>query len=329
MEEKENPMTDKIMPKHVAYHRDLFMGSARVNRRLDWLQRHIYLRLCLEACFCETRPYLPTNDEELALLADVPESVWEENKAPVLAMFTKSNDGYTHPRIVSEWERVSNAFEQRRDAAKRGGAANAKRVEESRSAPAQKPNASHTDLDSNRDHEHETPTTSGNGVIDANVGVSSLRSSSNPNENPKQTQSPTDSLVHILSLILSQRQARGDVIEGRPLTIRDDADTYAFADFEDALSRYSFDEVRHAVLVSQTPRNQKYFIRSAGILKSLDSLVEQSSSPAQMKANEILWKQALSGKLPKMHMEKPKTLTEAVNGGSKKEFEIEEDLDSL
>lgn len=46
-------MTDKIMPKHVAYHRDLFMGSARVNRRLDWLQRHIYLRLCLEACFCE------------------------------------------------------------------------------------------------------------------------------------------------------------------------------------------------------------------------------------------------------------------------------------
>ena len=130
---------DKIMPKHVAYHRDLFMGSARVNRRLDWLQRHIYLRLCLETCFCETRPYLPADDAELALLADVPDDVWLQNKTAVLAMFKKTDTGYTHNRILSEWERVTTAYEQRREASTRGGQANKKRVEESRSAASREP----------------------------------------------------------------------------------------------------------------------------------------------------------------------------------------------
>lgn len=153
-------MSDKIMPKHIAYHRDNFMGSARVNRRLDWLQQHIYLMLCLEACFCATRPYLPTDDAELALLANVPDEIWLQNKDKVLAMFTKSDDGYTHPRILLEWERVSFAFEQRRDAAKRGGAANAKRVGESRSATTRLPNASHTDHDHKTDHDPEHHPTS-------------------------------------------------------------------------------------------------------------------------------------------------------------------------
>ena len=65
-------------PEYIRFYRDRFMGSNRVNRRLNWLQRHIYLSLCLEAYFCETRPYLPIDDAGLALLADVPNDVWLE-----------------------------------------------------------------------------------------------------------------------------------------------------------------------------------------------------------------------------------------------------------
>jgi uncharacterized protein YdaU (DUF1376 family) len=116
-------MPDKILPKFVAYYQQDFAASARMNRRLTWLQRHIYRMLCLEAPFCETRPYLPTDDTQLAFLADVPDEVWLENKDAVLAMFTKTDSGYTHPRIEHEYEKACDKYERMKKLSQAGNAA--------------------------------------------------------------------------------------------------------------------------------------------------------------------------------------------------------------
>lgn len=317
-------MSDKIMPKHIAYHRDNFMGSARVNRRLDWLQRHIYRQLCLEACFCETRPYLPTDDDALALLADVPDDVWLHNRAAVLAMFTKSDDGYTHPRILSEWERVSRAFEQRRDAAKRGGAANAKRVEESRSASARLPNASHTDPDPDPETDHDPEHHQSIDDIDANDEVTTKGSLSSLSAAATANNAGTAvELVGILHTFLSQR---------KDVTVSANYKELWITDFDTMLLTYSYDEVRRAVIYSQLPRNQKYYIRAAGVLKSIDKLVEQSSDSTLDTPLAVLWQQASQGRLPACKTEKPpqggyRGVKAAMDAQEKKQaFEIEEDL---
>ena len=119
-------MPDKILPKFVAYYQQDFAASARMNRNLDWLQRHVYRTLCLEAPFCETRPCLPADDTQLALLADVPDEVWTENREPVLKMFIKTDEGYSHPRILKEYEKACDKYEQRREAGRLGGLSRAK-----------------------------------------------------------------------------------------------------------------------------------------------------------------------------------------------------------
>ncbi len=118
-------MPDKILPKFVAYYQQDFAASARMNRNLDWLQRHIYRTLCLEAPFCETRPYLPHDEAELAFLADVPEEVWAKNRDAVLRMFRNTTLGYTHPRIEREYEKAAAAITQRKKAGRLGGLAKA------------------------------------------------------------------------------------------------------------------------------------------------------------------------------------------------------------
>ena len=99
-------MADRYLPKYVAYHHGLFLSSPKFQRGLSYIQRHMYRTLCLEAPFCNTRPYLPTDDATLMLLADVPEGVWKENKDAVLSMFTLTDNGYEHHRIIEEYEKT-------------------------------------------------------------------------------------------------------------------------------------------------------------------------------------------------------------------------------
>jgi uncharacterized protein YdaU (DUF1376 family) len=117
-------MADRYLPKYVAYHHGLFLSSPKFQRGLkNYIQRHMYRTLCLEAPFCNTRPYLPTDDATLMLLADVPEDVWKENKDAVMGMFTLTDNGYEHHRITEEYGKTLTAIEAKSRAGRASAAA--------------------------------------------------------------------------------------------------------------------------------------------------------------------------------------------------------------
>jgi hypothetical protein len=102
----------KYKPQFLQWDETAFLADIRVSRNLNWMQRHIY-RTLLQSCFvCKTRPYLPVDDEQLFMLADVQDAgMWLANKAAVLSLFelTEDEEGnqvYSHPRILEEWEKL-------------------------------------------------------------------------------------------------------------------------------------------------------------------------------------------------------------------------------
>lgn len=71
--------------------------------------RHYYRALLQAGLFCSTRPYLPTDSEELRILADADPNDWQTHESAVLHKFTKVTiDGvelWSHKRLLGEWER--------------------------------------------------------------------------------------------------------------------------------------------------------------------------------------------------------------------------------
>ena len=133
-------------------------------------------------------------------------------------------------------------------------------------------------------------------------------------------------LVEILHTFLSQRS---------DVKVPDNYKTYWLSDFKTALLDYSYDEVRPAVIYSQLPRNQKYYIVLLESLKNLDKLVEQSSGSEMDSALNVLWLQAVQGKLPPKYEPKQKGPPQGAYRGvkaamdaqeKKQAFEIVEDL---
>ncbi len=296
-------MNDKPIPKYIAYHRDAFMGSNRVNRRLDWLQRHIYLRLCLEACFCETRPYLPTEDADLALLADVPDDVWTENKTPVLAMFTKSEQGYTHPRIVEELQKATDSYSRFSDlgkasaASRRAKSAAAPTLTDvpplnARSAHVEQIRVDKMRLDQSRSDEQRTSTRINDN--DASRTTPSHSAGSGFAATPTLTGLDRDDdaqkLVRGLHKLLSQRK---DEVE-----IPASYEKFWLKDFRAALKTHTYAELQLVLAYSQLPRNQKYYKRAKPIVENFDSLFDQAMTIAGQEECRILWNAAMQGRLP-------------------------------
>jgi hypothetical protein len=123
-------VSKKYKPKYICWWEENFAASPRVNRRLDWLERHIYRALCIQANFCASRPYLPVQDSELALLADVPAQVWDDHKENILAMFTKYDDpdteeilGWSSERILDDWQKQMGKHEELVEQGRKGGRA--------------------------------------------------------------------------------------------------------------------------------------------------------------------------------------------------------------
>lgn len=323
---------DKIVPKFINYYRDNFQGSLRVNRRLDWLQRHIYKALCLEACFCATRPYLPDDDAELAILADVPDEVWMKNRDAVLKMFTKTDEGYTHPRILSEWEKASASYGRMAELSKLGVEARRKQAKAVEPTLDDVPDGDRTVTSIAKHSLNEHSLNKHREDIEVD---DSLRSKQVSNESATSTKSKSQTLkandatsidatnispsgadavelVKTLHFLLSQRKDVKIPVNYAKFWLRD---------FESALTKYSFKQVLEAVIFSQLPRNQMYFIRAEGILKSLQSLVEQCEEPRNQKSLWALWDQAVKGKLPPP--KKEKSMTDAFKDEPKTEDNIQ------
>jgi hypothetical protein len=95
----------------------------------------MYRTLCNAAFYCEDRPYLPDDDNELWMLAGCEShEQWEENKVPVRKMFTQITKAgkvlLSRKRILDDWQRMVKKRREiknaRADAGRRGGLASGK-----------------------------------------------------------------------------------------------------------------------------------------------------------------------------------------------------------
>lgn len=99
-----------VRPKYQQWDEPAFQAERRV-QRMTPRQRAMY-RTMLQAAFHEpTRPYLPTDDGELWMIADADSlEQWERDKGPVLAMFkAETVDGQevlSQGRLLEDWRRL-------------------------------------------------------------------------------------------------------------------------------------------------------------------------------------------------------------------------------
>lgn len=85
-----------------------FWGDVYVSRGMNYMQRHLYRALLQAAFHCSTRPYLPTSDDELWILADAgTKENWLENKNAIMVKFqlvkVKGTDVWSHKRLMRDW----------------------------------------------------------------------------------------------------------------------------------------------------------------------------------------------------------------------------------
>jgi hypothetical protein len=98
----------EYMPPYQFWCEREFWADVHVSRGMNWMQRHLYRALIQAAFYCSTRPYLPTSDDELWILADAgtPEN-WLENKSAILIKFQlvkrKGVEFWSHKRLIRDW----------------------------------------------------------------------------------------------------------------------------------------------------------------------------------------------------------------------------------
>ena len=85
-----------------------FWADECVSRGMNWMQRHFYRALLQAAFYCSTRPYLPTNDDQLWILADAgSKDNWLQNKDAIMLKFQltklKGVEVWAHKRLMRDW----------------------------------------------------------------------------------------------------------------------------------------------------------------------------------------------------------------------------------
>lgn len=107
-------MTDKkYQPDYICWHETDFMADRAVIRMTPH-QRLMYRALCQTALFCDTRPYLPDDDEQLYILADADSlQHWRDNRAAVLVKFqsvtVEDKPMLAHRRVLADWDKLQEA----------------------------------------------------------------------------------------------------------------------------------------------------------------------------------------------------------------------------
>lgn len=112
-------MTDSKKPtvSYLRWDEPAFWADRVVASRMTTHQRHLYRALLLAALWCDTRPDLPNNDNDLWLLADADDiKDWNLNKGHILSKFHEDEvDGVKvlyNNRLRREWEVFVEAHEK-------------------------------------------------------------------------------------------------------------------------------------------------------------------------------------------------------------------------
>ena len=115
-------MTHK--PKYMCWYEEEFWADRYVSQ-MPRQARHFYRALLQAALFCPTRPYLPTDDSELALYADADPQDWQTHKAAVLHNFAKVTiegvEVWSHKRLLEQWEKIQKEYSQWSEMGKKSG----------------------------------------------------------------------------------------------------------------------------------------------------------------------------------------------------------------
>ncbi len=134
-----------------------FCGSFNV-RKMKPLARLMYRALLAQGWHSDRPPYLPNNEEDLALMADTPSpEAWAEHRDSILQRFKRTDDGQWlyHPKLLREYDRALTEH-LRKVQGGRGRWRDAVQEHSSSSASGQfkESTSSH-----NHNHNHNQPTT--------------------------------------------------------------------------------------------------------------------------------------------------------------------------
>lgn len=98
---------EKIKPQWMRWYEESFQSDVRV-RYMKPMQRHLYRALIIQSFYCDTRPYLPDDDDMLWMLADADSKEhWMQHAETVRGMFKRTEvDGVKllcHGKVLREW----------------------------------------------------------------------------------------------------------------------------------------------------------------------------------------------------------------------------------
>jgi hypothetical protein len=117
-------MEAKSKPMYQPWNEEEFQADVFV-RGMTWLQRHLYRSLLCAAFFHGTRPYLPSDDEVLWVLAGAESpDMWEQNKARVLKRFTVCEHDASlleNKRVTADWNRLLSFRDEAAEQGRLGG----------------------------------------------------------------------------------------------------------------------------------------------------------------------------------------------------------------
>ena len=295
-------MTHK--PKYMCWYEEDFWADRFVSQ-MPRQARHFYRSLLQAALFCPTRPYLPTDDTELALYADADPQDWQTHKAAVLHKFTKVTiegvELWSHKRLLEQWEKIQKEYSQWSEMGKKSGESRKPKADptSNHGSTAVQPELNNIGSGIGSGIGKRTTNASLMARNDNDSLVSSISKTTAKPKTPTNSEAKigggensgeAEQLVQTLDTLLSQRPE---------VDIPANYEKLWLSDFKAALKEYAFSQIQQAVIYSQLPRNQKYYVRSKSICDTLESLIEQAETPSNKKAIDLLWRQALSGKLPK------------------------------
>jgi hypothetical protein len=83
---------------------------------MTFMQRHFYRALLQAAFYSSTRPYLPTSDDQLWILADAGSlENWLQNKDAIMVKFqsitVKGAEVWSHKRLMRDWIKLLQGSE--------------------------------------------------------------------------------------------------------------------------------------------------------------------------------------------------------------------------
>jgi hypothetical protein len=124
-------MPNKEKPLYQPWNEDAFMGDTDV-QYMDSISSWIYRTLLQKSFFCDTRPYLPLDDEQLWKLAMCPDKkTWLKCKLTVLSAFKEAEIGGVkflyRKRVIDDWNRLEEIRKINSENGRRGGEATARR----------------------------------------------------------------------------------------------------------------------------------------------------------------------------------------------------------